>query len=405
MNTKSDTKIADFPPERDRACPFDPPKALSAAAGKSGLTRVRIWDGQEPWLVTRYKDCQAVLGDERFSADPTKSGFPEKSTGYKASIGQDKNIRTMDNPEHGVEKRMISRDFAVVRLQEMRPSIEANIDSLIDRMLAKGPPADIVTDLAFPVPTQVICELLGVPYADREWFAQRSMTCLSSDVALDESSRAGDELYAFMERMIDEKDRHPTNDLTSRLVVEQLRTEKMSRKRVVEMARLLLIVGHETTANMIAMSVVALLRHPDQLGMLKAEPSLLNNAVEELLRYLSVSHTGRRRVATEDVEVAGQLIRAGEGVIIANSMADRDAAVFEEPGRLDIRRKNANAHLAFGYGIHQCIGQMLSRIELRIVHDKLWRRIPSLSLAVPFEELQFREETSVYGIRSLPVTW
>jgi hypothetical protein len=405
MNTKSEMKAADFPPSRDRVCPFDPPKALAAAASKPGLTRVRIWDGQEPWLVTRYQDCQAVLGDERFSANPTKSGFPEKSTGYKASIGQDKNIRTMDNPEHGAEKRMISRDFAVMRLQEMRPSIEANIDSLIEGMLAKGAPADIVTDLAFPVPTQVICELLGVPYAHRDWFAERSMTCLSSDVALEESSRAGDELYAFMERMIDEKDRNPTNDLTSRLVVEQLRTGKMSRKRVVEMARLLLIVGHETTANMIAMSVVALLRHPDQLAALKTEPSLLNNAVEELLRYLSVSHTGRRRVATQDVEVAGQLIRAGEGVIVANSMADRDPTIFAEPGRLDIRRKNATSHMAFGYGIHQCIGQMLSRIELRIVHDKLWRRMPTLALAAPFETLEFREETSVYGIRSLPVTW
>jgi cytochrome P450 len=398
-------EVPEFPFARDKKRPFDPPPELAACGEEVGLTRVRIWDGSEAWLVTRYEDAKRVLGDSRFSADPTKPGFPEKSAGYKGSIGQDRNLRTMDDPEHAAEKRLIGRDFTVKRIQEMRPAIEAKVNGLIDDMLAKGPPAEIVHDFALPVPTMVICELLGVPYADREYFAERSYTCLSSEVSIKESDAAGSELYAYIDHLIDIKDKTPDNDLMTRLVVDELCAGNTSRKHVVEMARLILIAGHETTANMIALSVAALLHYPEQLALLKSDPALLPNAVDELLRFLSVAHTGRRRAAIADVEIAGQLIRAGEGVIVANSMADSDVSVFPDARTLDLRRQNAKATMAFGYGIHQCIGQLLSRVELQIVHSILWRRIPALALAVPFEELPFREDTSVYGVRRLPVTW
>lgn len=396
---------AEFPFPRDMSRPFDPPPLLAAAGAVEGLAKVRIWDGTRAWLITRYDDAKQVLGDSRFSADPTKPGFPEKSAGYKGSIGQDKNLRTMDDPEHAAEKRLVGRDFTVKRIQEMRPAIQAKVDGLIDAMLDKGPPAEIVHDFALPVPTMVICELLGVPYEDRDEFAERSYTCLSSGVSIEESTAAGEALFGYVDRLIDIKDREPGNDLMSRLVVDELRAGNMTRKHIVDLARLVLIAGHETTANMIALSVAALLHHPDQLALLKADPGLAPNAVEELLRYLSVAHTGRRRAAVADVQVAGQLIRAGEGVIVANSMADRDEAVFEDARTLDLKRPNARATMAFGYGIHQCIGQLLSRVELQIVHATLWRRIPDLRLAEPFENLPFREDTSVYGLRQLPVTW
>jgi cytochrome P450 len=193
--------------------------------------------------------------------------------------------------------------------------------------------------------------------------------------------------------------------MLSRLAVDQLRPGHLTREQVIDMARIMLIAGHETTANMIALSSLALLAHPDQLDDLRADPKLIPNAVDELLRFLSVAHTGRRRVAIEDVEIGGQLIRAGDGVIVANNAADRDESVFPDASQLDIRRPNARSNLAFGYGIHQCIGQLLSRVELQVVHGTLWRRIPSLRLAVAFEEVEFRDDGAVYGLRALPVEW
>jgi cytochrome P450 len=356
--------------------------------------------------MTRYADCKVVLGDERFSANPNRPGFPEKSAAYKAAMAE-RNVRTLDNPDHDVEKRMLIRDFTVRRVSQLRPKIQEKVDSLIDAMRAAGAPADIVTDLAFPVPTMVICELLGVPYGDREFFGQRANLCLSSEVSSEVASTAGRELESYLDELIDKKDAEPDDDLISRLVVDVMRPGERSREHVIAQAKLVLVTGHETTANMIALSILALLKHRDQLELLTAsdDAELLNNAVEELLRYISVAHTGRRRVAIEDVDVNGTLVRAGEGVIVANNVADRDETIFADAGKLDIRRENARATLAFGYGIHQCMGQLLSRVELQVVLGTLWKQIPSLRLAVPFAEIPFKEGGSVYGLHALPVTW
>lgn len=395
-----------FPPPRDPGRPFDPPPdLLSLLAGP--ITRVKQWDGVEAWLIARSADVRAVLNDRRFSADPRRPGFPEKSAAYRQTLGQDRNLRTMDDPEHGEQKRMLIRDFALKRLKEMRPAIEARIESLIEGMLGKAATAEIVGDFALPIPTMVICEILGVPYQDREYFSSKSQLCTSSTATSEAAAAAGAELYAYMETLIDEKDRAPANDLVSRLVVDELRPGRLSRKDVIELGRFILIAGHETTANMIALSTAALLAHPDQAALLKGplDSAALSNAVDELFRYLSITHTGRRRVATEDIEVGAQLIKAGEGVIVLNSVADRDESVFPNPGRLDLRRANARLHLAFGDGMHKCLGAMLSKMEMELVHAALWRRIPTLALAVPFEKLEFYADGSVYGLRSLPVTW
>jgi len=396
-----------YPPSRDMSCPFDPPPGVTEIArSDEPIRRVQIWDGTPAWLVTRYAEARQVLADNRFSADPSTPGFPEKSAAYAATVGQDKNLRTLDNPEHDRQKRMVIRDFTVKRVEAIRPKIQETVDGLIDAMLTRGA-ADVVTDLAFPVPTMVICELLGVPYADRAYFGGRSNTCLSREATPEEAAQAGKDLYEYLDGLIDQKIKEPADDMVSRLAVEQLANGTLSRKQVVEMARIMLVAGHETTANMIALSTLALLRHPDQAAEIRESRHLpfIANAVDELLRYLSVAHTGRRRAANEDVEVGGVLIRKGEGVIVANNVADRDASVYENPEQLDIHRPNARATVAFGYGIHQCIGQLLSRVELQVVHGTLWRRIPSLRLAVPFDEIKFKDDGSVYGLFALPVTW
>lgn len=405
MPVANDNEFPLFPPPRDMTRPLDPPPEVLAWQKECPVRKTRIWSGNEAWLVTKYADARVVFTDGRFSVDPRRPGFPEKSAAYSEVLGKDRNLRTMDMPEHQVQKRMLNRDFTYKRVEAMRPAIQQKVDSLLDAMLAKGPPADIVTDLAVPVPTLVICELLGIPYADRDYFIDRALTCLSSAVSADAAARAGQELYDYTDRLLDSKDREPKDDLLSRLVVEQLRTGALSRKDIVELARFMLIAGQDTTATTIALGVVAMMQYPDQWKLLCEEPSLVENAVEEILRFVSPTHLGRRRVAIADIEVGGQLIQANEGVIIANHVADRDESVFPDPNTFDIRRKNANATMAFGSGIHQCLAQGLARVELQLVFGTLARRLPGLRLAVPFEQLQFNENANVISVRSVPVAW
>lgn len=402
------TAIVEYPPKRDPSRPLDPPTELLALQRERPIARVRIWDGSEPWLVTRYEDGRFVLGDSRFSADPTRPGFPEKSAAYAATIGQDRNMRTLDNPEHDVHKRMMIRDFAVRRVEAMRPKIQARVDELIDGMTASPErPVDFMQAFALPLPTGVVCDVIGVPFEDESFFAGRVAACISAKFTPEESAQAGEELYDYFDGLVEVKLATPADDLLSRLVHEQLTQGTLAREELVTMARFLLIAGYETTAHMIGLGVLVLLDHPDQLAEMCSsnDPNLIVNAVDELLRYLSIVHTGRRRVAVEDVVVAGQLVKAGEGVIVANNVADRDESVFPDAHRFDIHRPNARLNMAFGHGIHLCIGQLLSRVEQQVVHATLWKRIPTLRLAVPREELVFDESASVFGIESLPVTW
>lgn len=394
-----------FPPPRDPSHPFDPPPLLIEMMRERPVTKVRNFDGTEAWLITRFADVKAAFMNMSFSSDPRNPGYPEKNVAFQATVGQDRNLRTMDPPEHTAQREMIQRYFVGSRLKQLRSTIQERVDQMIDDMLAKGPPADLVADLAFPVPTMVICELLGIPYEDRAFFGERAAICFSSQVTVGDAVTAGQELFDYTAKLVKKKDENPESDLLSLLVVEQMREGKMTSDEIVELVRLLLIAGHETTANTISISTLALLLHPEQYQDLRDNPGITDNAVEELLRYTSTPHLGRRRAAIADVEVGGQLIKAGEGIIIANNVADRDETIFPDPHKLDLRRANARANVAFGYGPHRCLGQMLSRVELQLVHETLCRRIPTLRLAVPVEEIEFIEEATVYALRTLPVTW
>ncbi|NKJ50706.1 hypothetical protein CIC12_29085 [Burkholderia sp. SG-MS1] len=396
-----------FPPARDPEHPLDPPPALLKMRAEGGVARIKQWDGVDAWVFTEYETVRTALNDNRLSADPTRPGYPEKSAAYKQSIGKDRNLRTMDGAEHAVQKKMLLRDFSTKRVEEMRPAIKQKIESLIDNIIANGPTFDLVKDFALPIPTMVICEMLGVPFGDREYFSEKSNVCTSTTASSEEAASAAKELYDYMEHLIDIKQARPDNDLVSRLVEEQLKPGLLSRKEVIEMARFILIAGHETTANMIALSTIALLHHPDQAELLRTnrDAAFVTNAVDELLRYLSVTHTGRRRVAVEDMEIAGQQIKAGEGVILLNSVGDRDESIFPNADRLDLTRKNARNHMAFGGGIHRCTGAALSKCELELVHDSIWKRLPNLALGVPASEIPYYDSGSVYGVRSVPLIW
>jgi cytochrome P450 len=395
-------QVPDFPMARAAGCPFDPPPALQAQQDEGRLVKVRLWDGSTPWLVTRYEDQRALLLDPRVSADITSPGYP-----LQAPSNGKNNISfiLMDDPEHARLRRMVTAPFAVKRVQALRPGVQKIVDDLIDDLLAVGGPVDLVQAFALPVPSLVICQLLGVPYADHDFFQENSKTLITRDAAMEDRMAAHGKLIGYLDELMGRKMTDPGDDLLSGLV-ERVAAGDLTRQDAAQMGVLLLLAGHETTANMIALGTLALLEHPDQFALLRDtdDPKLVASAVEELLRYLNIVHGGRRRAALADIEIAGQVIRAGEGVIMPNDIANRDPEAFPDPDRLDITR-DARRHVAFGFGVHQCLGQPLARMELQVVYSTLYRRIPTLRLAAEVDSLPFKHDGSVYGVYELPVTW
>ncbi|MDX3850211.1 cytochrome P450 [Streptomyces sp. AK02-01A] len=393
--------IPEFPMPRAAGCPFDPPPALREQQEAGPLTRVRLWDGSTPWLVTRYADQRALMADPRVSADITRPGYPSPAASRSNSIG----FILMDDPEHARLRRMVTAPFTIKRVEALRPRVQRIVDDLIDGMLAGPGPVDLVEEFALPVPSLVICELLGVPYADHEFFQDNSKTIINREATTEERAAAHGRLVDYLDALVAQKRARPADDLLSRLA-ERVTAGELSQLEAARIGVLLLIAGHETTANMIALGTLALFQHPEELAVLREteDPKLVAGAVEELLRYLHITHSGRRRVALEDIAVAGQVIRAGDGLVIPNDIGNRDPDAFPDPDRLDLRR-DARHHVAFGFGIHQCLGQPLARMELQVVYATLYRRIPTLRLAAALEDIPFKHDGSVYGVYELPVTW
>ncbi|MEU4526386.1 cytochrome P450 [Amycolatopsis sp. NPDC024027] len=396
-----------FPMPRAAGCPLDPPPELTSLQAEAPLVRVRLWDGTTPWLVTRHADQQAVLADDRVSADTLHPGYPHVSESLRDRAADLRTFITMDDPEHVRQRRMIAPSFAFRRIEELRPAVQRIVDDLIDDLLAGPKPTDLVSAFALPLPSLVICQVLGVPYEDHDFFQRTSRILIHRESATETALAAQLELAGYLDRLIGRKLDDPADDLLSRLATEQLKTGRMTRPDLAMMALLLLVGGHETTANMIALGTFALLTHPDQFAVLRDtdDPAVAAGAVEELLRYLSIVHGGRRRVALEDIKIGGQVVRAGEALVIPTEIGDRDERVFPDPHVLDLRRREARRHMAFGFGVHQCLGHPLVRVELQAVYGTLFRRIPTLSLAVDPGELEFKHEGFVYGVYELPLTW
>ena len=399
MTTAHPVAPLSFPASRG-ACPFAPPPAYEQARRERPVSRVTLWDGSQCWLVTRHADVRSVLRDRRFSSDARRPGFPFTTDGRRALASESTSFIRLDDPEHARLRRMLTADFMIKKTEVLRPRIQHIVDDFLDRMVAHGAPADLVTEFALPIPSLVICLLLGVDYADHAYFQERSRIMLHNDSTIEEIRQARDELTAYLCELAERRRREPDNGIISRLAARGELTDE----EVASTGLLLLVAGHETTANMTSLSTLALLRDPAQLARLRAEPALVGPAVEELLRFLSIVHAGLPRVATEDVEVGGETVRAGEGVLCMLSAANRDEEVFEGAGRLDIGRESRR-HVAFGFGVHQCLGQPLARVELQIALETLFRRLPNLRLAIPYEDVRFRTDMAIYGVHELPVTW
>jgi cytochrome P450 len=389
-----------------RRCPFDPPAEYTELRDDHPVLRVRLPDGTPAWLVTRAADARAVLADPAMSADVTRPGFPAAFPAVRvlASLPTRPFFVRTDPPEHDEQRRLVIPEFTVRRVRAMRPGIQRVVDERIDALLAGARPADLVRELALPVPSLVICRLLGVPYEDHEFFEERARVPLAAGSGPAEIEGAFHDLRAYLDDLVARKEADPADDLISGLVGRHLPAGRMTREDVVSTSMLLLLAGHGTTAQMISLSTVALLEDPDQLAALRADPGLLPGAVEELLRYLSIADRIPARVATRDTEVGGVRVRAGEGVLVSLALADRDPAVFTDPDTLDVGRGDRH-HLAFGYGVHQCLGQNLARLELEVVLGTLFERVPGLRLAVPADELPYLPPVGLHGLRELPVTW
>jgi cytochrome P450 len=345
-----------------------------------------------------------VLTDPRLSSRSAPSAHVVPGADLQREVLSG-SILQNDGERHAHLRRLLTSEFTVKRVQALRPRIERLIEDHIDAMLASDGPVDLVQAFALPIPSLVICELLGVPYADRDEFQHRSAVLVSVDRDEEEVMRVNEELQQYMAGLVMAKQDKREDDLLSRLITRaEEQGQPLTLPELVSIGITLLIAGHETTANMIGLSTLALLRNPDQLDALRNDPGLAPTAVEELLRYLSVVQFGLFRHVMEDIPLGDETIKAGEYLIAALSSGNRDEMVFPDPDRIDLSRK-ASAHLAFGFGPHQCLGQQLARVELHEVYTRLYRRIPTLRLAVPFEEIRFKNNTLVYGVTALPVTW
>jgi cytochrome P450 len=396
----------EYPMERSPRCPFAPPQQMLEMNDAKPLTRVRIWNGSTPWLITGHEVARALFSDSRVSVDDRIDGFPHWNEHMLSTVDKrPRSVFTSDAEEHTRFRRMLSKPFTFRRVEALRPVIQQVTDECIDEILAGPQPADIVSKLALPVPTRVISDMLGVPYEDHEFFQHHANVGLARYASAEDGQKGAMSLHKYLINLVEKKMAEPSEDAVSDLA-ERVTAGEISVKEAAQLGTGLLIAGHETTANMIGIGVLALLENPEQAALLRdsEDPKFIANAAEELMRYLSIIQNGQRRVAVEDIEIGGETIRAGEGIIIDLAPANWDASAYPNPDQLDFSR-DASQELGFGYGRHQCVGQQLARAELQIVFQTLLRRIPTMTLAIPFDEVPFKHDRLAYGVYELPVTW
>ncbi|WNM31399.1 cytochrome P450 [Streptomyces sp. Li-HN-5-11] len=387
--------VTTLPTTRRTGCPFDPPAELIDARRHGPISRFTHVGGKPGWLITGYDLVRSVLADPRFSSRKELLNVGD----FEVPPPPPGEFLLMDEPQHGRYRKPLVGRFTVRRMRLLTERIEQITADCLDAMEKAGPPVDLVSAFAKPIPTMVICELLGVPYEDRGSFQEQIDTFMGGEVSDEELMAAYTATQEYLAKLVAAKRANPTDDVLSELTDSDLTDEELR-----GISLILLAAGFDTTANMLSLGTFALLQNPAQLAALRADPALTDGAVEELLRYLSVAKTFMR-TALEDVEVGGRTIEAGTTVVLSYNTANRDPERFTDPHVLDIRRQSAG-HLAFSHGIHQCLGQQLARVEMRVAFRALVDRFPTLRLAVPAEEVDLRPETAdIYGVKSLPVTW
>jgi cytochrome P450 len=381
----------------------DPWPEFRALLRNKPVVRVEMPDGSTSWLVSGYNEVRQMLVDQRFSrARAVAPGRALQGTEVFAAGS----INGLDPPEHTRIRRLVASAFTARRVEAMRPRVASIVGELIDGLLDRAQPADLVAAFSLPLPVQVICEMLGIPAEDMEQFHGWSDTIMGDwQQDSDEIMTALVDLYGYFGRLIEVKRARPGDDLMTALIAAREDTDRLSEEELTILGCTLLIGGHETTANQLNLSLLLLLDHPSELEKLHADPGLVPGAVEELMRYIRLGGgLPPARMTTEDVELGGVTIPAGEVVLPLFASANRDPSAFSDPDRFDVSRGPAN-HLSFGAGVHHCLGAQLARLELQEALRGLLGRLPGIRLAVPATELQFKPGMAIHSLRELPIRW
>ncbi|GGT32352.1 cytochrome P450 [Nonomuraea spiralis] len=387
-----------------RRVEFNPAPELGEVRDQERVKRIDVLLGLEAWMVTRYADVREVLGDaERFKlarqGAARMPGAPELTEEQLAELRAG-NLLGQDPPEHTRLRRMLTPEFTIRRMRRLEPRIRDIVDEHLDAMEAAGSPADLVSSFALPIPSLVICELLGVPYEDRADFQSRTGRMLNLALPVEERIAANFESRAYMRELVTRMRTDPGEDLLGMLIREH--GDDLTTSELVGIGNLLLLAGHETTSNMLSLGTLALLRNPEQLELLRKEPERIDATVEELLRWLSIVHSGTIKYTTTEVELGGRTIGAGEMVLCSLPAANRDPGFIDDPDTLDITR-GAPGHVAFGHGVHHCLGAPLARMEMKIAFPALFERFPGLRVTDATPE--FRSYNVVYGLTAMEVAW
>jgi cytochrome P450 len=388
-----------FPPH---ACPHEFSPELMELRQHGPVIRAELPDGNQAWLVTGLEEARTVFADLRFSrAVAAQSKRPKH--GVEMIVTE--SILSMDPPEHTRLRKLIAGTFTMRRAESLRPRVVGIVNELITEMRAGSRPADLVRGFSLPLPVRVVCELLGVPVEDRQRFCGWSDHLFGDwHYDRDQMAAALDALIDYIHGLVAIKRESPGEDLLSALIAARDDSDRLSEHELVMLCAALLVAGHETTANHISMSLVTLLTNPAELSRLRANPDLIPVAVEELLRFVQLAPgVPLIRIATDDVTLGGVTIKAGDITLPLVHAADRDRRVFPEPDRLDVGRNPA--HLAFGAGVHRCVGAHIARVELDEAFRGLLGQLPGLRLAVPVTELRYKPNMIVNNLYELPVTW
>ncbi|WP_275462934.1 cytochrome P450 family protein [Streptomyces noursei] len=384
----------------------DPHALYAKMRDEAPVQKVVLPQGLAVWLLTRYDDVRAALSDPRLRSDKSdvdgilRNHLVSQEARESWVDELSGNLLNTDPPDHTRLRRLVNRAFTPRTVAAMRSRIEEVTDELLDA-LPRGSEVDLLASFALPLPIIVICDLLGVPPEDRGVFTDWSNALLSSADAA-ETAAAGQKMFAFLGALLAEKRARPADDLLSGLVQVRDEEDRLSEEELISMALLLLVAGNESTVNLIGNSVLALLRHPDQLAALRADPALLPGAIEEFLRYDGPINTATFRSTAEPVTFSGVTIPAGELVVVSLLAANRDAGRFADPDRLDVTRP-AGGHLGFGHGAHFCLGAPLARMEGEIALGRLLARFPDIKPALALDELTYRFSTIIHGLEKLPV--
>ncbi|GAA3952940.1 cytochrome P450 [Streptomyces marokkonensis] len=392
----------DFPIQR--GCPFAAPAEYAEMRTDDPVARVTLPTKREAWVVTRYDDVRELLSDPRVSADIGRPNFPALGEGEQEAGARFRPFIRTDAPEHTRYRRMLLPAFTVRRVRAMRPVVQARVDEILDGMLDAGGPVDFVTAYANAVSTSVICELLGIPRHNLEFFRDVTRISGSRNSTAEQVSEALGGLFGLLAELIAERREDPRDDLISKLVTDHLVPGNVTMDQLLSTLGITINAGRETTTSMIALSTLLLLEQPELMEELRQDPSRMPAAVDELLRVLSVADSIPLRVAAEDIELSGRTVPADDGVIALLAGANHDPEQFDDPERVDFHRTD-NHHVAFGYGVHQCVGQHLARLELEVALETLIRRVPTLHLAGDRDQVVVKHDSATFGLEELMVTW